>query len=92
MQWKLDERFTIQPCLKLFIEATDAQALKAEVLRVAAQVVIEKVRNRYITTQFQAHSSRRFQFGFDRFNLHRTTLVLNSCELILLVFWFAILM
>jgi len=45
-------------------------------LGVAVQVDFEsKYRRRYLISRFQALSSRRFQRGFDRVNLHRPTLV-----------------
>jgi hypothetical protein len=41
---------------------------------VAAQLEIESnVKNQFISFQFHALNSRRFQHGFDRVNLHRPT-------------------
>jgi hypothetical protein len=48
--------------------------LGSHVRCVAAQVDFEsRSRKKYITIWFQALSSKRFQLGFDRVNLHRPT-------------------
>ena len=49
--------------------------VRRRLLHVPAQLEFEtRSSNQYITLEFQALGSRRFQHGFDRFNLHCPTL------------------
>ena len=71
VEWRV-QRAPLQP---LPVHLPEPRRL-LEPLNEAAQVEIETENSKqFIIFQFQVLSSRRFQLGFDRVNLHRLTLI-----------------